>query len=264
MPSVRALRIAAVLAAGFAAVRLVGYTALWLLPYNLAGVASEAGLLLIAIVIGVAVLRWWPVPTTRWPIAALAAAVSYVALSFAGLGWNAQEGFGFARNRFYVFSAPGCDFVATFPSPPEQGHFGSQRPAPLPVTGGYAWLSDLDSVSSLRADCLVFDAPFSSDQRWEVADKILHHWVSEDRVQVGGRLDAEVGGVAIVQIRGSIGGSVLPETAESGPRRTLVVVRARASGRSVLVLSAHQSLDPVSLSRRSWKFLASGRLRGGG
>ena len=264
MLNARALRIAAALAAGFAAVRLVAYTALWLLPYNLAGLASEAGLLLIAIVVGLVVLRWWPMPSTRRPTAALVAAVSYVALSFPGLGWDAQEGFGFARNRFYVFSAPGCDFVATFPSPPEQGHFGLRRPVPLAVTGGYAWLSDLDSVSSLRADCLVFDESLSTDQRWEAADTILRHWVSEDRVQVDGSLGAEVGDVAILQIWGSIGGSVLPETAESGPRRTLVVVRARASGRSVLVLSAHQSLDPVRMSRRSWQFLASGRLRSGG
>jgi hypothetical protein len=263
VPSARVLRVAAALAVGFAALRLVGYTALWLLPYNLAGVASEAGLLLIATIIGLVALRWWPTSATRRPIAALAAAVGYVALSFAGLGWNDQEGFGFARNRFYVFSAPGCDFVATFPSPPEQGHFGLRRPVPLAVTGGYAWLADLDSVSSLRADCLVFDTPLSTDQRKQAVDTVLHHWVQEDRVRVDDERESEGGGMAMLQISGSIGGSVLPETVESGPRRTLVVAWARASGRSVLVLSAHQSLEP-QLSKRSSSFLASGRLRDGG
>lgn len=253
--SQRALVVLALLALGLAALRLITRTLFWLLPYGHDGLISEAVQLAagIAAALGLALAG-----TTDRKAAAsralLAGSTVYLLLTFAGLGWTRQGGLGFSRNDFYLFSGPGCEFSVRFPNPPSQGRLvASERHMPS-ADGRYAWLADIATVSSLRADCL--DLATASGAHHRSAELLLERWIAEDRVQIARASDFTAAGAAGRAIEGSIGGSVLPPEAAGSNARTWVGLRLLVGERSILILAAHQSRD-MTISPRTLSFFDS-------
>lgn len=248
----------------FAVLASAGRVWLWLAPYNLDGLASEAGLWLLA-----APLGWAAAAALRrlfrrtgggaWPWRAGAIGALYLIAAATRLGWDPEDGVGFGRHAYATFSSPGCEFAARFPAPPRHGRFVARG---TPLEGRYATLGDVATVTGFRADCLVLtDAARAAGVSPEtLASAGLRRSIEEDRLRDATEGATSVRGLRVLTLEGRLGGSILPDRDDGKPRTTLVAARAYVGVRSVLTLSIYQP-EGETPSPDARRFLESGRPR---
>jgi hypothetical protein len=223
--------------------RLAGRLGFWLLPYDRLGAANEVALALVGLAVGLVVaLRLG----RGWPVGAFAGVGVYLVLSLADLGWSPAEGAGFDRHRNWAFSSPQCEFVVRFPRPGTPGQIVRQADRSRPL-GRYATLGDVETASSLRADCVIVETGDAAG----AGRAALESWISGNAVTVLRREEA-VGPLRASAVEGWLAGSILPDDDSGKPRRTLAAVRVYVGRDSVLVVSAMQpvgeAISPATLA----------------
>ncbi|MGE0153091.1 MAG: hypothetical protein AB7R90_10765 [Reyranellaceae bacterium] len=257
--------LALILGAGLALLQFAGRVVLWFAPYHLAGLINELGLLALGLASGglislaLAKSRIWRGPA--WRAGLTAGLLLYAGASFAMLGWSAQTGIGLGVHRYTLFSAPGCEFAARFPGPPNSGRLRGdvfeRRPDDAPAAA-VAVYADLESLTALRADCLRLATAGAQDPA-ALAAAAARQWAAHIGMQVREERLERRGPDAVFSLRGSVGGSVLPDAA-GGSGRTLAAIDSHIGRRSIMTVYAFHP-DGGSLSPLAQAFLDGVRRR---
>jgi hypothetical protein len=245
------------LCAGLALLQLGGQAILWFLPYHLAGLANELGLLALGLGAGALIahglrrthrLRWPP-----WRAGLSIGLLLYAAASFAMLGWSPQTGLRLDAHRYTVFSAPGCEFAARFPGPANGGRLRGDvfeavaKDAAAQATAIYA---DLPSLTALRADCQTMASGMTQDQV-ALAVAAARQWAARIGIEITDERLERTENVAVFRLRGSLRGSALPQSA-GGPGRTLAAIDSHIGARSIMTVYVFQPqtgpLTPLALA----------------
>lgn len=250
---------AACFAIGVSLVQFCTRSFLWFLPYNVAGVINETGLLAIAVVLGLAVYlirrRRPSPPPVR--LSLVVSGVLYLVLSSAALGWSPGQGIALGAHRYVLFSTPECEFAARFEQPPQEGRVKGVLNVDE-VPGGppllyVALLGDVATATAFRAECLPRPVAQSQDAAAEQLARGIARWATENNVRIEAVSLLNDPRARIFRLDGSMGGSILPEQ-EGRPNRTLVGLRSYVGLRSVMTLYVFQP-QADSLSSEAAAFL---------